>query len=190
MSKPNKTPTNWPKNLKYLHSYQYHCSMSASMMMAVQGAPLAIQPAREERRTMVATRPISDKSHPANGQLGLFTTKMIPPKTHIIDYLGEMHCDDRPDSDYDLSLLRTQDGNINIGIDARVMGNEARFINDYRGVKPKPNALFVEARSATGERRISIWSSGEKIRKGDEILVSYGKSWWQARTEPHAGIDL
>jgi hypothetical protein len=83
-------------------------------------------------------------------------------------YMGEVHADDRPSSDYDLSLYRTQD-NISIGIDASRIGNEARFINDYRGVRDKPNASFEDDRSA-----------GE-LRMGDEILVSYGKSWWRER---------
>lgn len=61
------------------------------------------------------------------------------------------------------------------------MGNEARFINDYRGIANKPNALFKEIRTASGEMRMSVWSGSETIPKGKEILVSYGKSWWRAR---------
>lgn len=61
------------------------------------------------------------------------------------------------------------------------MGNEARFTNDYRGVKAKPNALFRERRTREGELRMSIWSGTDAIKKGEEILVSYGKSWWHAR---------
>lgn len=96
---------------------------------------------------------------------------------------GEIHCDDRPNSDYDLSLHRSQDG-IHVGIDASVMGNEARFINDYRGVRSKPNAVFSDVKTDSGAMRMSIWSSGEEIKKGEEILVSYGKAWWRARSQP------
>lgn len=67
-----------------------------------------------------------------------------------------------------------------IGIDASKMGNEARFINDYRGIAEKPNAIFSDTRDHEGELRMYIWSSQE-IKKGDEILVSYGKSWWRTR---------
>lgn len=95
---------------------------------------------------------------------------------------GEIHCDDRPDSDYDLSLHRFQDG-ISVGIDASRMGNEARFINDYRGVANKPNALFIDGRTTSAELRMGVWSSGEGIKKGEEILLSYGKTWWRARTQ-------
>jgi hypothetical protein len=73
-----------------------------------------------------------------------------------------------------------------VGLDASTMGNEARFINDYRGIRAKPNALFCDRRTAAGELRMSIWSSAEGVKKGEEILVSYGKAWWRARisTDP------
>ena len=33
-----------------------------------------------------------------------------------------------------------------------------------------------------GELRMSVWSTpGEGIKKGEEIVVSYGKAWWKAR---------
>lgn len=91
----------------------------------------------------------------------------------------EIHVDERPDSDYDLSLYRFQDGT-SVGIDASKMGNEARFINDFRGVQDKPNAIFVDGRDMNGELRMSIWSSCT-LKRGDEILVSYGRSWWKER---------
>jgi len=93
---------------------------------------------------------------------------------------GEVHCDDRPSSNYDLSLCRFPDG-LSVGIDASAMGNEARFINDYRGISPRPNAIFSDIKTDMGAMRMSIWSSAE-IRKGEEILVSYGKAWWRARS--------
>ena len=43
-------------------------------------------------------------------------------------------------------------------------------------------ALFEEDRSADGELRMSIWSGNASICKGEEILVSYGKSWWRERS--------
>lgn len=62
------------------------------------------------------------------------------------------------------------------------MGNEARFINDYRGAATKPNAVFVDERSVAGELQMTVWSCDQEIKKGDEILVSYGKGWWMARS--------
>jgi hypothetical protein len=79
-------------------------------------------------------------------------------------------------------LFRSADG-LSIGVDASEMGNEARFVNDYRGIRDKPNASFEDDRSADGELRMSVWSLNSPISKGEEILVSYGKSWWRARAE-------
>lgn len=126
-------------------------------------------------------KPVTDPGHPACGQHGLFAHKKIPPRSHIIDYIGEVHCQERPDSDYDLSLYRSKDG-VDVGVDARAMGNEARFVNDYRGIQEKPNAEFVDYRNGWGELRMSIWSRGEAIQRGEEVLVSYGKSWWRCRS--------
>lgn len=155
---------------------EYHKSVNSQVRSYIEGTQQRIN---QKARSLVVIRPISITSHPACGQHGLFAAKKIPPKTHILDYVGEVHSDDRPHSDYDLSLYRSLDG-ANVGIDASMMGNEARFVNDYRGVRLKPNATFVDGRTTSGELRMSVWSSGE-IKKGDEILVSYGKGWWGAR---------
>ena len=139
------------------------------------------------------------QSKQAVGQLGLFAAKKIPPRTYLLDYLGEVHCDERPSSDYDLSLYRTPDGSVSVGIDASAMGNEGRFVNDYRGIRARPNAQFEERRVNNGELKMRIWTGSEAIKKGEEILVSrgvhlntlfltvlhpqvsYGKSWWSHR---------
>lgn len=142
--------------------------------------------ADRKRHSLVVIRLITSASHPAHGQRGLFAARKIPPRTHILDYIGEIHCDDR-DSDYDLSLYRAPDG-VNVGIDAQSMGNEARFINDFRGVSNKSNAQFEDMKSPFGELRMSVWSGNEVIRKGQEILVSYGKSWWRARSSDPAPL--
>lgn len=68
-------------------------------------------------------------------------------------------------------------------MDAGRMGNEARFVNDFRGIRDKPNAVFADRWSEFGDLRMGIWSSHEGIKKGDEIVVSYGKAWWLARTK-------
>ena len=170
-------PSGWPTNVQYSDSLRYHSSATPEILSLIQGSPQKAD--KNTRAQSVLIRRISDENHPACGQYGLFAAKKIPPKTYILDYVGEVHCDERPQSDYDLSLYRSQCG-ADIGIDASVIGNEARFINDFRGVREKPNAIFTDERSTSGELRMSVWSMGG-IRKGEEILVSYGKAWWKAR---------
>ncbi|KAF8489591.1 hypothetical protein JB92DRAFT_2755737 [Gautieria morchelliformis] len=176
-------PSHWPPRVSYLLVPSYAPSMPSSLVSEIRGTKpsLPTLPC-----TRVSIRRITANDHPATGQYGLFAARNIPANSHICDYLGEVHCEDR-NSDYDLSLLRSQDG-VNVGVDASRMGNEGRFVNDYRGVKARPNAIFKEGRTRSGELRISICSGSWKIRKGDEILVSYGKGWWRARvTAP--GVD-
>jgi hypothetical protein len=134
---------------------------------------------------------VMDTSHPAHGQHALCTTQHLPPDTFILPYLGYVH--DQTDldeaSDYDLSLDRDS----GIGVDASNMGNEARFINDYRGVSTAPNAefrdIYVEVASGRVEKRVGVFvlsagKSGKRakgIGRGQEILISYGKGFWSER---------
>jgi len=100
-------------------------------------------------------------------------------------------------SDYDLWLDRDAD----LAVDAARMGNEARFVNDYRGVprreegKKKANAEFrVVWDARTGEKGMAVFvlPAGKRatgkartvgIRAGEEVLVSYGRGFWQERRE-------
>lgn len=77
-----------------------------------------------------------------------------------------------------------------MAVDAALQGNEARFVNDYRGVGPRANAEFRPAFCERwGEMCVGVWVLGEGkkggngngIRKGEEILVSYGKGFWDER---------
>lgn len=150
---------------------------------------------------------ITDQTHPAFKQQGLFAGKNLEPNSFIIVYCGHMHGPDdltSQDSDYDLML----DRDLNIGIDASRIGNEARFINDYRGVRAVgPNAEFRDIWIDLGHgqvlKGIGVFvltagnSKGGKdpgrskgIKKGDEILVSYGKGFWSHRSEVGGSIDL
>ncbi|EIN13630.1 hypothetical protein PUNSTDRAFT_48569 [Punctularia strigosozonata HHB-11173 SS5] len=182
MKLTDQKPPRWPSHVEYIPSQVYDRSVPHELLCLIRGNQLC----PPTRVSSVTIRPVTERSHPAFGQHGLFAAKRIPPRSHIIDYAGEVHADDRPSSDYDLSLHRTRDG-ISIGVDASRKGNEARFVNDYRGIRDRPNAVFQEGRPVPdGELRMSIWSSSECIRKGDEILVSYGKGWWQARLQSSA----
>ncbi|KAL0578029.1 hypothetical protein V5O48_003979 [Marasmius crinis-equi] len=172
-------PLHWPKEIKYIRNCCFHSSVSQNVgKFIATGAGTGGTVTKNTNnknlqkgaQNVVIIRRISSDGHPAKGQHGLFASRKIPPKTRILDYIGELHCDDRPNSDYDLSLHRFQTGE-SVGIDASTMGNEARFINDYRGIQTKPNAVFMDYRTPGGELRMGIWSGNEEIKKGSEILV-------------------
>ena len=173
-------PARWPQDVRYIRSQQYHSSVSQPIRTHLCPTSSTLKTAGLKHISAPVTiKLITADGHPAKGQRGLFATRKIPPRSHIIDYVGEVHCDDRPHSDYDLSLCHHQ--GVGVGVDASRMGNEARFINDYRGVAAKPNALFEERRNSIGELCMAVWSGKDEIKKGQEILVSYGKGFWQAR---------
>ncbi|KAG8801876.1 hypothetical protein FRC17_006534 [Serendipita sp. 399] len=200
----NKAPRNWPKDVTYLQAPLYHNSVPSHIIPLLRNgispssissfSSIPIAPSNHSP-TYTIIQKIESPSHPAHGQLGLFASKKIPPNTMIVYYFGQVHAEQRPTSDYDLSLLQlpchsgtsatnpNENNYIHIGIDAQLMGNEARCINDYRGITQKPNALFKEVKHPlTGELRMSVWSGTKPIAKHEEILVSYGKGWWKART--------
>jgi hypothetical protein len=181
-------PPKWPKEIQYLRAQRYHSSVPADIRAYV--CPKSHEKGSSQRPNSfppITIKSIGADGHPAKGQHGLFAIRKIPPRSHIIDYVGEVHCDDRPRSDYDLSLYRAKEG-ANVGVDASQMGNEARFINDYRGVAARPNAVFEERRTDTGELCMAVWSGSEEIKKGQEILVSYGKGFWHARSTTESTV--
>ncbi|KAI9727240.1 MAG: hypothetical protein M1828_006859 [Chrysothrix sp. TS-e1954] len=140
-----------------------------------------IETVPEQSRSQVNIMRISSSFHPAHQQYGLFASRRLAPDAFVILYLGYVHGPEETDqaSNYDLCLDRAA----GLYIDAASMGNEARFINDYRGVSDSgPNAEFRDCLVGVGkelfERRIGVFvlsggKSGKRTKgtaKGEEIL--------------------
>lgn len=187
-------PSNWPRNLEFLTASRLSKYLSSDARQHLTELPAGTTacPPAPAVCPRVKIKPIVDISHPADGQHGLFASQHLPPDTMIISYLGFVHAEDEADasSSYDLSL----DRDFGLGVDATHMGNEARFINDYRGTASSANAEFrdvwVETGGGRSEKRMGVFvlsagKSGKRakgIGKGEEILVSYGKGFWNAVT--------
>jgi hypothetical protein len=183
------SPKGWPKDVQYLSQPQYTATVTTTIRKTIDtlspGESPVLVPSGPCQ--LVSIKDISNPTHPAHLQSGLFAAKTLEPKTFIILYIGLVHSaeDADPESSYDLSL----DSSLGIGIDATKLGNEARFINDYRGIAERPNAEFRDVWvrvSREVERRVGVFVLGGKgrekgIKKGQEILVSYGKGFWNAR---------
>jgi hypothetical protein len=112
---------------------------------------------------------ITDPKHPACGQRGLVATRALPKHTHVLDYLGFVTTDAlcSQTSEY---TLRLRDGLSGTGggwwisaasnnhteppkVDAEKFGNEARFVNDYRGTgAARANVEFRLVEDAAGAR--------------------------------------
>ncbi|KAG8959313.1 hypothetical protein FRC03_008158 [Tulasnella sp. 419] len=194
-------PSNWPSSVIYLTRPRYCSNLPTEILTKIRGASYTRKGTSQSSTQapwakIVKIQEITSPAHPAHGQRGLFAIQKIPPNTHVLDYYGEIHADERYGSDYDLCLTRfrlSEDEFVSVGIDAQFMGNEARFINDYRATGiSKPNAEFRERTCENGELRMSVWSGSKGIKKGDEILVSYGKGWWKARNgdNPESSFEI
>ncbi|PHZ10620.1 uncharacterized protein RHIMIDRAFT_245120 [Rhizopus microsporus ATCC 52813] len=140
-------------------------------------------PSTKEQRKNVKIKKITDPKHPCCGAYGLFAAQTLQPKQLIIDYLGVVEYQDgyEATSDYVLKY------GVDLSIDAGRCGNEARFCNDFRGCGPEPNVCFMNYMDEnTKHIKVGIFVNGNrKIKKGDELLVTYGKSFWAKR-----GIDM
>lgn len=197
MAKKSKAlPSLWPPDVEFITTARYSKTVRSkpSVDCTNNSKPraTALSQANVGPCALVRIRKITGSAHPAYGQYGLFTTRQLSPNSFVLPYLGFIHGPQEGDerSDYDISL----DREIGIGIDASKMGNEARFINDYRGVdQDGPNAEFrdcwIQVGHASFEQTVGIFvlpsgKSGKNARgiaKGEEILVSYGKGFWSSR---------
>lgn len=77
-------------------------------------------------------------------------------------------------------------GRIPLGMDATHAGSFARFVNDFRGILPRPNLLFNDwadqGTDGIPVRGIGLYSGPHSIPAGTELCVSYGKGFWQAQS--------
>ena len=55
--------------------------------------------------------------------------------------------------------------------------------NDFRNTGKRANAVFDQYRDAAGDQKLAIFVHSASIKKGEEILVSYGKGFWRARRD-------
>lgn len=70
-------------------------------------------------------------------------------------------------------------------LDSRYWGNESRFVNDYRGIASRPNVefrSFIQLAPTPSHPLEETFQMGlfsiRPIRKGQELLINYGKSYW------------
>lgn len=201
-----RPPNNWPEDVKYLTDHTYSSAITTDQRAALSRTTtetltwVKIDPSQIlSPSPLVRINTIEDEKHPAHGQRGLFAARHLEPETFICLYLGHVHTnslsDTDPYSDYDLAF----DRELSLSVDAARSGNESRCANDYRGVAERANAEFrdcfvqVSSEKRAGgvkwERRVGIFvlSAGKAgkrkmgIARGEEVLVSYGKGYWEGR---------
>ncbi|CAN6660956.1 hypothetical protein TRVA0_033S00144 [Trichomonascus vanleenenianus] len=174
-----KVPSNWPDTVVYTHKNVYSKRLIKEELDAIGVSRNEGKPGSGPSK-LVKIKRISDPNHPACGQFGLFAASKLAPRSKVLDYMGYVHPRSESDdaSDYDLVL----DKATGVAIDAWKLGCEARMVNDYRGIRNKPNVQFDDYRdSATGELKIAVFVLDQPIQKGEELCINYGKGFWQGR---------
>ena len=142
-----------------------------------------------QSRSSPSTRPFQIKKilnphHPAYGEYGLFASQTLVPDSLVLNYVGcvDLYSKANDSSNYSMNYIRGIHGLPDLVIDAEKMGNESRFINDSRGISDKPNAKFELYKDKSSRTvQVGVWVLKNKISKGEEILVSYGKGFWNHR---------
>ncbi len=129
--------------------------------------------------------PCADAGQPA---FGLFARRALEAGELVGNYTGlaEERDSARPyGSEYIMSLPVPQKGGgtLHVDVDAEKVGNESRFINDYRSVAKRPNVQFHYYRSEhAGEAAVGVVVLAP-IAAGDELLIDYGEEYWPQHEE-------
>lgn len=107
---------------------------------------------------------------------GVFAKEKIPPYSLLNHYAGLL----RPDKGIDLnndSTFMFSDFT-QFSLDAKKQGNWCRFMNHSEIGDPKTNVVAWEHYSKWGPR-IIFTASRHGIKKGAQLLYSYGDSYWE-----------
>ncbi|CAG8483680.1 3451_t:CDS:2 [Funneliformis mosseae] len=185
-------PRNWPSDVIYLTSNEFSPpslkpSNPLSFPLPISKHPnhpftssnlLPIIPSPPMPNPNVIIKRLTKHDHPAYPGYGLFANKDLKECNLVVCYTGKVTRGGEEGSDYVLGFCSE------LCIDGWKKGNEGRFVNDYRGILQRPNCTFHEFIDAqTGEIKMGIWicAGVGKIKKGHEIMVNYGKGFWNSR---------
>ncbi len=184
----------WPANVTFSNNYDWEPSVSTDVKEKYCPSNKIRQRANCFSRNVYFKR-ITDKDHPAYGEFGLYCALAhAKPGQWLLDYVGRVTPgeDQNKESDYVSDFGEHSE----LACDADVLGNEARFLNDFRNTGRYPNVEFNFRRDKHGEFRQGVYVKQVKeakekgfdgIKKDEELLVSYGKSYWRSRVD---GGDL
>ena len=177
----SKVPKCWPNDVEYISDFVWSKHVSNEILKEC-GVNYNVSLMNHKNNInknsnkLIRIKIINDIKHPAYKQRGLFALKKIKNKTYICDYIGYIETTEYESltSDYIMFFYK------NLSCDACKMGNESRFMNDYRNISDKPNCEWKNYRDIHGRLRIGVFASKD-IKKGDELLVTYGKAFWKSR---------
>lgn len=179
----------WPSSVEFSNNYKWDTSVPKEVKdkyYPVDGARVRAN----HFSPRVYFKRITDQDHPAYGEYGLYCAlpNGAPPGTWLLDYVGHVTLGENQNrkSDY----VSDFGDHSELACDANTFGNEARFLNDFRNTGKYPNVEFNFRRDKTGELRQGVYVKLAKdskvegfngVKQHEELLVSYGKSYWRSR---------
>lgn len=109
---------------------------------------------------------------------GVFAKVNIPPYSTLHHYAGVLALDDKIHPDHDSTFSFTDYKTFSI--DAMKKGNWTRFMNHSPEGHPRNNVIPWEYYLSEGPR--VVFTSGQHgIKKGEQLLYSYGDEYWAER---------
>ena len=192
-SQYQKQQAQWPANVTFSNNYEWDETSVPSDIKEKYSKKIR-QRSNQFSKNVYFKR-ITNKDHPAYGEFGLFCAlPRAAPGQWLLDYVGRVTLGEHQNkqSDYVSDFGEHSE----LACDANTVGNEARFLNDFRNTGKHPNVEFNFRRDANGEFRQGVYVKLAKdskdqgfdgIKQDEELLVSYGKSYWRSRVD---GGDL
>ena len=180
LAPPSVCGGRWPSDVTYSNDYVWLDDVPAPLRSGYQPEAWRRRAARPGRRTISAV--VTEPHHPAAGQCGLFAAADLAHGTWVVDYVGAVSLGEHEDktSDYVCDFGEHSE----LALDAQRVGNEGRFVNDYRNTGKHANVEFRLRRDRRGELRQGIFVCAKGgVREGEELLISYGKGYWRSRIE-------
>lgn len=126
---------------------------------------------------------IEASSIPGAGQ-GLFTNVFIPKGTRIIEYTGKVTDWENADHQDGLNAYIYFVNDDHVIDAAKRKKSLARYANDARGMK-KIKGIVNNAEYVEEGNRVFI-DATKNIEAGSEILVGYGKEYWDVLKKNYA----
>jgi SET domain-containing protein len=113
-----------------------------------------------------------------NVGFGVFAVEDIPPYSTLTHYAGILRPERSIQTERDSTFAFTKFKPFSI--DAMHYGNWARFMNHGEEGKPETNVIAWEIYLPAGPR--IVFSAGRHgIKKGEQLLYSYGDEYWEEK---------
>jgi len=125
---------------------------------------------------LIEVQKVTDPNHPEHGKFGVFAKVALDKNKVLGEYTGAIQLTDTKKTSGFASILF--DNYVHsVDVDAEKIGNEFRFLNDYRGTSISRPNVTLSATVFNGEWHIAVLTT-RIIPRGTELVVDYGPTYW------------